>query len=193
MISRGRVFGSAVISVALCMSLTSQAHATDGYPGEVTAALTPEMNPPFIAAGYGDYIEARSPDEAYRYLEGLQDGTIARASVRFGPCVLYPSPIRLRTSGKVGTKPQTKCSVEVSSIHHSTDLRYKSFIWWKLKGTREANNSREQSLQQKNVEFSCDGDERTGWASTTLGTIVYGGRTYYARVYPSNASLDCGG
>ena len=69
----------------------------------------------------------------------------------------------------------------------------KSFIWWRLKGTKTAGNQGQASLQQKNVGFTCVSDERTGWGSTTLGTIVYGGHTYYARVYPDRVSLACGG
>jgi len=35
--------------------------------------------------------------------------------------------------------------------------------------------------------------EKSGWGSTTAGTIVYRGKTYYARVYPARVSLPCGG
>lgn len=117
---------------------------------------------------------------------------MSAARVRYGPCTLYPSPIRKRY-GNVRTKPHTKCSVRVSSIHHSTDLRYKSFIWWKLKGTKTARNTNQFSLQQKNAEFQCVSSEESGWGSTTLGKIVYRGKTYYARVYPARVSLNCGG
>lgn len=139
------------------------------------------------------YVAADSPGEAQELLNGLAAGGFAKVAVSYGPCTLYPSPIRIRSDGKVGTKPQTKCSAPVTSIRHSTDMRYKSFIWWRLKGTRKAGNQGRASLQQKNVGFSCVSDERSGWGSTTLGTIVYGGRTYYARVYPARVSLNCGG
>lgn len=139
------------------------------------------------------YVAADDPAEAARLLRAQGTGRSTAGSIKFGPCVLYPSPIRIRTSGRVGTKPHTKCEKYVTSIHHSTDLRYKSFIWWKLKGTKKATGSRTRSLLQKNVEFSCDSSEKTQWASTTLGTIVYNGRTYYARVYPARESLPCGG
>ena len=70
---------------------------------------------------------------------------------------------------------------------------YKSFIWWKLKGTKTASNRGVASLQQKNAQFKCVSSEKSGWGSTTAGTIVYRGKTYYARVYPARVSLSCGG
>lgn len=39
----------------------------------------------------------------------------------------------------------------------------------------------------------CRGKEETGWYATLSGTIVYGGRTYYARVCHTADSLFCGG
>lgn len=48
-------------------------------------------------------------------------------------------------------------------------------------------------LQQKNAEFKCVSGEKTGWANTTAGTIVYNGKTYYARVHAKRISLTCGG
>lgn len=88
-----------------------------------------------------------------------------------------------KPNGYVRTKPHTKCTVPVATIHHSTDFRYKSFIWWKLRGTKNATSHGVASQQ----------DKKTGWGSTTLGRIVYGGKTYYARVYPARVSLNCGG
>lgn len=35
--------------------------------------------------------------------------------------------------------------------------------------------------------------EKSGWGSTTAGTIVHRGKTYYARVYPARVSLSRGG
>ena len=116
--------------------------------------------------------------------------------MRFGPCVLYPSVVYLRASsnyGAVGTKPYTQCSVLVSSIRHSTDLRYTSFIWWRLATTKTGGNSGVASYTQRNVEYYCVSKESTGWSGTTLGTIVYGGRTYDARVYQPVKTLACGG
>lgn len=161
-----------------------------------TASLaTASRKPPTGVAGPhgGRYVAAASLGQALTTLDRLEAGELAAGSVSFGPCTLYPSPIRLRSNGWVGTKPQTKCSAAVTSINHSTDMRYKFLIWWRLKGTRTAGNQGQSSLQQKNVEFACDSDEETGWGSTTLGTVVYGGKTYYARVYPERVSLDCGG
>lgn len=117
--------------------------------------------------------------------------------MKYGPCTLYPTPTYLRTSSKkknVGAKPRTECSVPVSSIHHASDLRYKSFIWWKKAGsTHTGGNQNESKYEQKNVEYRCVSSEQTGWSGTTAGTIVYGGKKYYARVYFTEESLKCGG
>ncbi len=117
--------------------------------------------------------------------------------MKYGPCVLYPSVVYLRKSSSyrdVGTKPYTKCDVAVTSIRHSTDLRYKSFIWWKKAGdTTTGGNSAASSYTQRNVGYRCVSDESTGWSGTTAGTIVYAGKTYYARVYQPVKTLDCGG
>lgn len=119
------------------------------------------------------------------------------ASVRYGPCTLYPTPTYLRTSSdrkNVGAKPRTVCSVPVTSISHASDLRYKSFIWWKKAGsTHTGGNRGVAKYEQTNVEYRCVRSEQTGWTGTTAGTIVYGGKTYYARVYFDERSLACGG
>ncbi|MFV0463015.1 MAG: hypothetical protein ACK5MP_07485 [Nostocoides sp.] len=152
------------------------------------------------------YVEASSPEEADAILTQLEFSasssstdtlaTAAALSVRFGPCTLYPADIHLRASsnyGAVGVKPYTKCTVPVSSIKHSTDLRYKSFIWWRLATTKTGGNYGVASHTQKNAEYFCKSKEKTCWSGTTLGTIVYGGRTYYARAYQTAVSLSCGG
>ena len=110
--------------------------------------------------------------------------------------MLNPSVIYLRASADyeaVGTKPYTTCSVPVTSIRHSTDLRYKSFIWWRLATTKTGGNSGVASYTQKNVEYFCKSSESTGWSGTTSGTMVYVGRTYHARVYQTARTLSCGG
>lgn len=142
------------------------------------------------------YIQASSVEEAQKKLSALKAGTITASSVNFGPCTLYPSVIHLRKSsnfGAVGVKPYTYCSVPVASIHHTTDLRYKSFIWWALAGTYRGGNYGEAAYLQRKVEYPCVSSETTWWGATTLGKIVYGGETYYARVYPPREQLNCGG
>lgn len=143
-------------------------------------------------------VSADSPADAEKKLAALEAGgpTALAAAVSYGPCTLYPSVMYLRKSSNysnVGTKPYTRCEVPVSSIRHSTDLRYKSFIWWRKATTKTGGNSGVASYTQKNVEYRCVSSESTGWSGTTAGTIVYGGRTYYARVYQAVKTLDCGG
>lgn len=116
-------------------------------------------------------------------------------SVRYGPCTLYPSNVYLRKSSgyaAVGFKPATKCTVPVTSIHHDSDIRYKWYLWWRKAGaTHSGGNRGAASYTQRNVEYYCTGTTKTTFSGTTLGTIVYGGRTYYARVYMPVASLNC--
>lgn len=84
--------------------------------------------------------------------------------------------------------------MNVTSIHQDSDLRYKSFIWWKKAGpTIGGGNTGEKSYEQRNVEYRCVSSEKTGWTGTTSGRIVYRSRTYYARVYFTESSLVCGG
>lgn len=143
------------------------------------------------------YVQASSPEDALEKLTALESsGRASVANVRYGPCTLYPSVMYLRASsnyGAVGSKPYTRCTVAVSSIKHKTDVRYKSFIWWRLATSKSGGNYGTASYTQKNVEYYCKSRESTAWSGTTLGTIVYGGRTYYARVYQPVKTLNCGG
>lgn len=141
----------------------------------------------------GVYIAADNASDAMAKMNAMDAGQARAASVKFGPCTLYPTPIRIRTSGRVGTKPRTECTKLVDEIFHRTDMRYKSFIFWKLKGTKTGGNRAEKKYEQKTVEYKCVSTESTGWGSTTLGRVDYAGDTYYARVYPARAELKCGG
>lgn len=144
------------------------------------------------------YIQATSPADAEKKFAAIEaGGNTARAtSIQYGPCTLYPSVMYLRKSSNyrnVGTKPYTKCEVPVSSSNHSTDLRYKSFIWWRKATTKSGGNTGVASYTQRNVEYRCVSNESTGWSGTTAGTISYGGKKYYARVYQPVKTLACGG
>lgn len=188
----------AVASVVLVASIvTPRAAAEEAPPGALPAAVV-DARP----VAPSQYVEASSPAQADAILSALEAKpssdvlAAATAGVTYGPCVLYPSTVYLRASsnyGAVGSKPYTQCSVPVNSIRHSTDLRYKSFIWWRLATTKTGGNSGVASYTQKNVEYYCVSKESTGWSGTTLGTMVYLGRTYYARVYQPVKTLACGG
>lgn len=110
----------------------------------------------------------------------------------YGPCTLNPTRIYMRTSGGLGAKPYTDCTVPVSSIRHKTDLRYQWLLWWWLADSYSGGNSGVQRHEQRNVQWQCDGDDSTTWAGTTVGTIVFGGETFYARVYQSSTDQPCG-
>lgn len=116
---------------------------------------------------------------------------------RYGPCILYPSKIHLRESSNyrtVGVKPYTICDRKVSSIRQTTDLRYKSFVWWKLAKSSRGGNQNEMTYTQRGVEYHCKSRESSGWKGTTAGTITdTNGKTYYARVYQATQTLNCGG
>lgn len=143
------------------------------------------------------YVEADSPAEAIRTLDRLEVAPAAAARATYGPCTLTPSYAYLRkSSGRkaVGTKPKTTCSRYVTSIRHSTDMRYRSALWWILAGTVKTGPARNSKAHlSKTVAVRCDGTESTGWVGATLGTIVYRNKTYYARVYTKKATLACGG
>lgn len=154
-----------------------------------------EMNR-LMTEGTSPYVEASSPTDAVAKLNRLESRAAA-GFVKYGPCKLYPRKVWLRTSSgrkDVGTKPRTECTKTVSSIRHSTDMRYKSFIWWKKAGTYKSGPARgTKAHTSNNVGYRCKSGEKTWWAGTTLGTMVYNGRTYYARVYTAKLRLPCGG
>lgn len=117
------------------------------------------------------------------------------AAVTLGPCTLYPSVIHFRTRppAGIGPKPYTDCKgVRVTSIRQETRLEYEWYAWWKLALTKPGGNTGESRYTQRNVQFNCVGTESTVWGATTSGTVVYRGKTFYARVYQKMRRLACG-
>lgn len=113
----------------------------------------------------------------------------------YGPCTLKPENVHLRTStgrSNVGFKARTSCSVRVTSIHHTSDLRHKRLLWWVKDPSKSGGNTGQKTYHQKNLSHSCSGGKRTRWGGTTLGTIIRKGKKYYARVYPTTNALNCG-
>lgn len=185
-----------VVGLTLCTAVPAGASNNEArLPSRSNAA----SNAPAPISEPIRYIAADSPADARAKFAALDaGGARARAaSVEFGPCTLYPSVMYLRKSTGyrgVGTKPYTKCDYAVASIHHDTDLRYKSFIWWRKAKSKDGGNRGVASYTQKNIEYTCVSSESTAWTGTTAGTIVTNaGRTYYARVYQPVKTLDCGG
>lgn len=189
--------GLAIMVVAFSSTVAgpAQAEARNSVPAPFPAGADATI----AAPPPSPYVQAESPAEAVQKLNALEKGgaTATAARVKYGPCWLYPTPTYLRTSSNkrnVGAKPHTKCTVPVTSIRQASDLRYKSFIWWKKAGkTHHGHNSGEKSYTQRNVEYRCVSREKSGWSGTTAGTIVYHGKTYYARVYFPRRPLNCGG
>lgn len=48
-----------------------------------------------------------------------------------------------------------------------------------------------QTEDLSNGERTCQGKTNTTFIGVTLGTIVYGGKTYYARAYTPSRVLAC--
>ncbi|MGH3501842.1 MAG: hypothetical protein ACRDQA_13305 [Nocardioidaceae bacterium] len=164
-------FAIVLAAVAATLTAPAQAAAPDGETTSTSAdadATTPTPTATEDPA-LSQYVQADSPAEAEQKLNALEEGATASvANVRFGPCWLHPTPTYLRTSSNkrnVGAKPYTTCSVPVTSIRHASDLRYKSFIWWKKAGkTHYGQNFGEKSYTQRNVEYRCVSKEESGWS-----------------------------
>lgn len=176
--------------------------------GTATASLPPQPEAPDPeAVGFANgletavrgtqaspYVRAESPEQAMEILDALKSPEgVGPEAVKFGPCTLEPTRIYMRTSGGLGAKPYTKCEVPVTSIRQDTDLRYEGwFFWWLAKSYPGPGNQGQKSYEQKNVTWNCQGSDATTWAGTTVGTIVFGGETYYARVYQAPREEECG-
>ena len=84
-------------------------------------------------------------------------------------------------------KPVTRCSHPVDSIKHESKLKYQYWTVWRdapLKSgvpTRSYNRG-QSKLEQKNIEFHCNGLVDTNFIGSTTGTIVDDGKTYTATV-----------
>ncbi|WP_017975676.1 hypothetical protein [Actinopolyspora halophila] len=195
-----------VVTIAGAGLVAPSAAATDRERPE-EAAGSEEFAAGLQAAQTGAqtsrYVKASSPEQAMRILDALQSPQTASpsdkalaANVQYGPCTLKPSVIHLRTSGDrntLGAKPVTTCEVPVTSIRHDTDLRYKWWLWWSLADSYPGpGNQNQKRYEQKNVAWRCNGADSTTWAGTTVGTMVFGGETYYARVYQTPVDKDCG-
>jgi len=188
-----------ILLIALVTTLTCVIGLSG--PGLAPANAAGSDNPRSIAASgpAAPYVQADSPEEALKLLDATNDDAPDTASPmattpKYGPCVLYPTRIHLRTSSNretIGFKPETKCTVSVTSIRHDSDLRYKYLAWWRKSGTWSGSNRGERSYTQKNMEHRCSGTRSTTWSGTTLGTVVFQGKTYYSRVYPPTTSLPC--
>lgn len=163
------------LRIALACSVIAACLSTMG-PGSATAASNPS-----------------------RVLDGAVGG-IRRtagfgASVAFGPCTLYPSFIHFRKTPPpgIGPKPYTDCDgVRVTSIHQETKLEYEWYAWWRQALVVSGGNTGQSRYTQRRVDFKCLSSESTVWGATTLGTVVYRGKTYHARVYQKMRRLPCG-
>lgn len=163
------------------------------------------------------YVEAETEAEAMRKLDRIEntnsDGMSAQAaSARFGPCKLYPESFHTRDSGNHdygGVKPVTVCTKKVTGIKMASQLRYKNALMWVKTGIQVTQTAQAKDLkvgkykykdkkdwavkfQQKNMNYLCKGKKKHNWSASTIGRLRYKGHTYWARVYASPRSANCG-
>lgn len=166
--------------------------------------------------GASPYVEAETEEEAMKKLDKIEQenpgGISAQAaSVRFGPCVLYPESFHTRKSSGHkygGVKPVTVCTKKVTGIKMASQLRYKNALMWVKTGVQVPQTATDKDLkagkyrykkkdwvvkfQQKNMNYLCKGTKSHKWSASTIGRLRYQGRTLWARVYSSPISAECG-
>lgn len=166
--------------------------------------------------GASPYVEAETEEEAMKKLDQIEKdnpgGIPAQAaSLRFGPCVLYPEsfPTRKSSGHKYGgVKPVTVCTKKVTGIKMASQLRYKNALMWVKTGIQVPQTASDKDLkagkyrykkkdwvvkfQQKNMEYKCKGTKSHNWSASTIGRLRYQGRTLWARVYSTPISAQCG-
>lgn len=148
------------------------------------------------------YVRGETPEQAQSLQARLTAarGTGINSGIdiagEYGPCVLKPGVVYLRKEYQykaVGAKPLTLCTVPVSRISHRTELRYHWYNWWLQAGaTITGSHELQRTYRSKKIHVACAGREPTVWSGTTLGTVLYRGHTYYARVYQEAKELRCG-
>ncbi|MHC9880227.1 hypothetical protein ACQX06_06660 [Corynebacterium diphtheriae] len=183
MMHRGKI---TILIAALAASTISSAPPTNAQVQEIPSE-TDSITIPYVLSDTPPSELADVPSESQISAEPL--------AASYGPCTLTIDNVHNRKSsnwGAVGFKARTECSQPVTSIHHSSDLRYKYYAWWnKALSNVTATAYNTNHLVQKNVTLQCNGDVSTKFAGVTLGTIVYNGKTYYARNYSKVATLNC--
>ncbi|UZD63018.1 hypothetical protein [Brevibacterium sp. JSBI002] len=166
--------------------------------------------------GASPYVEADTEEEAMKKLDKIEQenpgGISAQAaSVRFGPCVLYPESFHTRKSSghkHGGVKPVTVCTKKVTGIKMASQLRYKNALMWVKTGIQVPQAATDKDLkpgefrykrknwvvkfQQTNMEYKCEGTKSHKWSASTIGRLRHQGRTLWARVYASPISAECG-
>lgn len=153
------------------------------------------------------YIPFDSLEEAIAYFQPMATGVTPNSATtqriqpaatveEYGPCVLEPQNIHLRSSSNnttIGFKSLTTCDHPVTSIHHETRLMYKYYLNWNEAASRtNSRNTGKARLYTENLERDCgEKDVWTNFAGETNGTIEWNGKTYYSYVRPPFARLEC--
>ncbi|GAB3693575.1 LGFP repeat-containing protein [Corynebacterium nasicanis] len=157
------------------------------------------------------YLHFPTLDEALEYFsefEGVLRSTDPISASRqiesrptsgkqYGPCTLYPSVFHARTkSGRaesIGFKPYTECEVPVSSINHKSRIMHKKLsVYEELYQAPKSSNTGQARLETKNIQFFCNGQTPNIFKGSTIGTINYNGKDYYASVWTFTTRQNCG-
>lgn len=180
---RPRRFQTLAATLVLCLSFT-------GFPA---AQADPAMNS--AQQDIGDTTATITSQPLARYVleESVQSpapGNKQAVIKRYGPCTLKANNVHVRSSSTpgvkiIGFKPVTECSRAVESIRHESRIKYKYYLWWRDAPLRHgvptvSTNRGVSKLEQKNVEFQCNGDVMTTFIGNTKGTIVSNGETFHA-------------
>lgn len=148
------------------------------------------------------YFFADSLAEAERIFEEMRHNSAA--GVEFGPCILEPRNVHVRTKTRdkdartIGFKPFTHCNYPVDMIKHRSRMYYSYYTNWLSMGLLNGNpttsvNYHQATLEQKNVEFHCNGLVGTSFKGETIGEIHIPGRArpMYAKVITDEFSERC--
>lgn len=197
----------AILSLTLTLTVappTSEGATTKRAPAAGRNQVEPKSASPNSATPGVRYVRADTRAEAVAMLQpnlGLvQPGAVIEipgdlSAAKYGPCWLYPHKVHTRKSGNwgtVGAKPETDCKEPVSVIRHETTVRYAWYLWWLQAGrTHVETDTNSTWFQSLELEYKCRGKGMTTRTGTTLGTIVFHGHRYYARVYHGVRDLDC--
>lgn len=171
--------------LGVCLAAAPQAAAISTDAAELSEA---------ISGLPVQYVKSSTPEEAQRILDQQSTGSRAFAlQKKYGPCTLIPRNVHVRTKTNrgeakvIGFKPVTECDQPVQSITHESKLKYKYYVWWrdaplKFGVPTRSGNKGVARLEQRNVEFHCNGLVNTAFIGNTVGMIVANGETYHAVV-----------
>jgi hypothetical protein len=173
-------------------ALAATAVGTQAAPGYASGA-TPQ--PP---SGHGRLpmlvtYRAASPAPSVPGASGAAPNQVTSVT-----CQLDTGYAYLRTSFNktaVGFKPVTTCPFPVTSISMTSQMyKYHDFgLFTTAQGAPSArDNQGEMSLTDRNIAVGCTDTKTTTWYGVTDGTVIIGGKPFYATAATPDADLACG-